>query len=156
MGYGAGASAVNAQISATSHPMTVHPRRRFKTKIAAKLRLLRPMMDGRKYNEIQIPSAIRWNINDPDPITKRYENEPADVPRRRKKGRTALSTAIAERGADGLHEGQSGLSPFSAASLVIDPRQDSIRPGRTRDHYSSRWFDHPAAASIALRPDGVP
>lgn len=31
-------------------------------KIAAKLRLFRPMIEGRKYSERQIPSAIRWNI----------------------------------------------------------------------------------------------
>jgi hypothetical protein len=32
-------------------------------KIAAKLRLLRPMIEGRKYKERQSPSAIRWNID---------------------------------------------------------------------------------------------
>ncbi len=32
-------------------------------KIAGKLRLLRPMMEGRKYNERQSQSTIRWNID---------------------------------------------------------------------------------------------
>ena len=32
-------------------------------KIAAKLRLLRPMIESRKYNERQSPSAIRWNLD---------------------------------------------------------------------------------------------
>ena len=63
VGPAAGTSTVTAQTSATSHPMTVHPRRRFKMKIAPMLRLLRPMMDGRKYNERQMPSAIKWNID---------------------------------------------------------------------------------------------
>jgi len=31
-------------------------------KIATKLRLLRPTIEGRKYNERQSASAIRWNI----------------------------------------------------------------------------------------------
>jgi hypothetical protein len=60
--------------------MTVHPRKRFKMKIAAKLRLLRPMIEGRKYNERQSPSAIRWNIDAEILSTKDYENRRIDVP----------------------------------------------------------------------------
>src|SRR5580658_9188191 len=43
--------------------MTVQPRSRFKMKIARKLRLWRPMIDRRKYNERQSPGVIRWNTD---------------------------------------------------------------------------------------------
>src|SRR3984957_9528697 len=48
-----GASFFAAQISATNHPMMLHPRKRLSRKIASKSRLLRAsaMIDGKKYNK---------------------------------------------------------------------------------------------------------
>jgi len=49
-------------------------------KIAAKLRLLRPMIEGRKYSARESPKAIRWNIDGEIRSQKVYENRPVDVP----------------------------------------------------------------------------
>src|SRR3984885_10504587 len=48
-----GASFFAAQISATNHPMMLHPRKRLSRKIARRSRLLRAsaMIDGKKYNK---------------------------------------------------------------------------------------------------------
>ena len=43
-------SVVSDQTSATIQPMTVHPRNKFRAKIAARLRLFQPRIVGRKYS----------------------------------------------------------------------------------------------------------
>jgi hypothetical protein len=47
-------SFVNAHTRATTQPITVHPRSRFRTKIAPAFRLRIPIMLGRKYNAANV------------------------------------------------------------------------------------------------------
>jgi hypothetical protein len=58
-----GTSVFTAQIKATTHPITVHPRRRFNSRIAVMSRLLRAraIIDGKKY--ITNPNPIKCRKN---------------------------------------------------------------------------------------------